>query len=186
MNRRELLQMIASVTGYAMIGSPVLMSACSSASPARGMALSASDQGLLAEIAETIFPRTTTPGAKDVGVPEMVVRLVNNTYEDLDQQEFHNGLAAIRSDTLARYGQSFENLPAEQRAEFLNALNQTALGYQRPHGVTAHYFIMMKQLTIFSYFTTEQVQTGVLRMVPVPGRFDGEYPYVKGETAWSI
>jgi len=186
MNRRELLQKIASVTGYAMIGGPLMMSACSSASPARGMALSASDQALLAEIAETIFPRTTTPGAKDVGVPELIVRLVNNTYEDLDQQEFHNGLAAIRSDTLARYGQTFENLPAEQRAEFLNELNQSALLYQRPHGVSAHYFIMMKQLTIFSYFTTEQVQTNVLRLVPVPGHFDGNYPYVKGETAWSI
>ncbi|MDP2379260.1 MAG: gluconate 2-dehydrogenase subunit 3 family protein [Pseudohongiella sp.] len=186
MNRRELLQMIASVTGYAMIGSPLLMSACSSASPVRGMELSVSDQALLAEIAETIFPRTTTPGAKDVGVPEMIVRLVNNTYEDLDQQEFHNGLAAIRSDTMARYGQSFENLPGPQRAEFLNELNQTARNFVRPHGVSAHYFIMMKQLTIFSYFSTEQVQTGVLRMVPVPGRFDGDYPYVKGETAWAI
>lgn len=186
MNRRELLQMIASVTGYAMIGSPLLMSACSSANPIRGLELSADDQMLLAEIADTIFPRTTTPGAKDVGVPEMVVRLVNNTYEDLDQQEFHNGLSAIRSDSLARYGQAFENLPAEQRAEFLNELNQAALMYQRPQGVSAHYFIMMKQLTIFSYFTTEQVQTGVLRMVLVPGRFDGDYPYVKGETAWAI
>lgn len=186
MNRRELLQMIASVTGYAMIGSPLLMSACSSANPIRGLELSADDQVLLAEIADTIFPRTTTPGAKDVGVPEMVVRLVNNTYEDLDQQEFHNGLSAIRSDSLARYGQAFENLPAEQRAEFLNELNQAALMYQRPQGVSAHYFIMMKQLTIFSYFTTEQVQTGVLRMVLVPGRFDGDYPYVKGETAWAI
>lgn len=186
MNRRELLQMIASVTGYAMIGSPLLMSACTSANPARGMVLSADDQALLAEIADTIFPRTNTPGAKDVGVPELMVRLVNNTYEDLDQQQFHQGLAAIRSDTLARYGQSFENLPAAQRAEFLNALNQSALVYRRPQGVSAHYFIMMKQLTIFSYFTSEQVQTSVLRLVPVPGRFDGDYPYVKGETAWSI
>lgn len=186
MNRRELLQMIASVTGYAMIGSPLLMTACSSANPARGMELSADDQMLLAEIADTIFPRTTTPGAKDVGVPELMVRLVNNTYEDLDQQEFHNGLSAIRSDSLARYGQSFENLSAAQRAEFLNQLNQTALRYERPFGVSAHYFIMMKQLTIFSYFTSEQVQTQVLRLVPVPGRFDGDYPYVKGETAWAI
>lgn len=185
MNRRELLQMIMSVTGYAMIGSPLVMSACSS-NPYRGMELRSSDQALLAEIAETILPRTDTPGAKDAGVPEMIVRLVDNTYEDADQMEFHNGLAAIRAGAVERYGQSFENLPSEQRTEFLNELNELGQRYQRPAGVTAHYFVMMKQLTIYSYFTSELVQTTVLRLVPNPGRYDGDYPYQPGETAWAI
>lgn len=186
MNRRELLQMIASVTGYAMIGSPLLMTACSSTNPYRGMELSTGDKTLLAEIAETILPRTDTPGAKDVGVPEMMAHLVDNTYDDPDQIEFHNGLAAIRSATAERYGQSFENLTSEQRTEFLNELSQLGLRYQRPTGVTAHYSVMLKQLAIFSYFTSEQVQTSVLRLVPIPGRYDGDYPYRPGERAWAI
>lgn len=185
MNRRELLQMITAVTGYAMIGSPVLLSACSS-NPYRGMELGSRDQALLAEIAETILPRTNTPGAKDAGVPDMIVRLVDNTYEDPDQIEFHNGLAAIRSGSVERYGQSFENLTGEQRTAFLNELNELGQRYQRPQGVSAHYFVMMKQLTIFTYFTSQLVQTSVLRLVPVPGRYDGDYPYQPGETAWSI
>jgi hypothetical protein len=185
MNRRELLQMISTVTGYAMIGSPLLLSACST-NPYRGMALSSTDQVLLAEIAETILPRTQTPGAKDAGVPQMMVRLVDNTYEDADQIEFHNGLAAIRSNSVERYGQPFENLTLAQRTEFLNELNQVGQRYQCPQGVSAHYFVMMKQLTIFSYFTSELVQTSVLRLVPIPGRYDGDYPYQSGETAWAI
>lgn len=186
MNRRELLQMIASVTGYAMIGSPVLMTACASANPYRGIVLNSRDQTLLATIAETILPRTDTPGAIDAGVPEMIVRLVDNTYEDADQVEFHNGLAAIRSGSVERYGQAFEDLTAEQRTAFLNELNQLGPRYQRPAGVTAHYFVMMKQLTIYSYFTSELVQTQVLRLVPVPGSYNGDYPYQPGETAWAI
>lgn len=186
MNRRELLQMIASVTGYAMIGSPVLMTACASSNPYRGMELSGSDQTLIADIAETILPRTDTPGAKDAGVPEMMVRLVDNTYEDADQIEFHNGLAAIRTASMERFGQSFEALAPEQRSALLNDLSQLGQRYQRPQGVTAHYMVMMKQLAIFSYFTSELVQTTVLRLVPVPGRFDGDYPYQSGETAWAI
>lgn len=186
MNRRELLQMIASVTGYAMIGSPVLMTACAAGNPYRGLELPRADQNLLAEIAETILPRTDTPGAKDAGVPGMMVRLVDNTYTDEDQVEFHNGLAAIRSESMQRYGQTFEALTAEQRTSLLNELNQLGQRYQRPQGVTAHYMIMMKQLAIYSYFTSELVQTTVLRLVPIPGSYDGDYPYQPGETAWAI
>ncbi len=49
-----------------------------------------------------------------------------------------------------------------------------------------HYFTLIKQLTIWGYFTSEVGMTKALRYVEVPGKFDGAYPYQKGERAWAI
>jgi len=49
----------------------------------------------------------------------------------------------------------------------------------------AHYFTMMKQLTLLGYFTSKPGATEALRYVPVPGRYEGCIPYTKGEKAWA-
>lgn len=185
MNRRELLKMIAAATGYAMIGSPVLLSGCSAGDYASEV-FSADDLNLLAEISETIVPRTHTPGAKDAEVAPFMTKIVDNCYSDADQITFHTGLREFREACLARYSVAFEMLSEQQRVEFLTKLDVTARNHVRTEGGSAHYFTMMKQLTLFSYFTSEIVQTQVLRHVPIPGRFDGCYPYEPGQTAWAI
>ncbi|MBC54321.1 MAG: Twin-arginine translocation pathway signal [Gammaproteobacteria bacterium] len=186
MNRRELLQMIMSATGYAMIGSPVLLSACAGSTGYRSAAFSDSDQALLSDIAETIIPRTTTPGAKDADVAPFMSKIVDDCYSDAEQTVFHQGLAAFREQCRARFGLDYAELTEAQRTGFVNEQDQAARAYPRSPGSPAHYFVMIKQLTLFAYFTSEIVQTQVLRLVPVPGRYDGCYPYQEGETAWAI
>ena len=44
---------------------------------------------------------------------------------------------------------------------------------------------MMKQLTLWGFFSSETGMTQTLRHIPVPGRFDGNAPYTKGEKAWA-
>ncbi len=186
MNRRELLQMIMSATGYAMIGSPVLLTACASSAGYRSTAFSEDDQALLAGIAETIIPRTSTPGARDADVAPFMCKIVDDCYSDAQQAVFHEGLTAFREQCQVRFGLDFAELSDEQRTGLLIELDQAARGYPRSPGAPAHYMIMIKQLTLFAYFTSEIVQTQVLRLVPVPGRYDGCYPYQEGETAWAI
>lgn len=186
MNRRELLQMIMSATGYAMIGSPALLTACASSAGYQSETFADSDQVLLSDIAETIIPRTSTPGARDADVAPFMMKIVDDCYSDAEQAVFHEGLAAFRELCQVRYGRSFAELSDQQKTEFVGELNQAARSYPRTPGTPAHYIIMIKQLTLFAYFTSEIVQTQVLRLVPVPGRYDGCYPYREGETAWAI
>ena len=186
MNRRELLQMILSATGYAMIGSPAILAGCTSAQSYRSAAFADSDRALLSEVAETIIPRTDTPGAKDADVAPFMIKIVDDCYSDRDQAVFHDGLAAFREHCQVRFGVDFAELSPQQRTEFVSEIDQAARSYPRPQGAPAHYFVMIKQLTLFAYFTSEIVQTQVLRLVPVPGRYDGCYPYQEGETAWAI
>jgi hypothetical protein len=49
-----------------------------------------------------------------------------------------------------------------------------------------HYYTMIKQLTLFGYFTSETGMKQTLRYLPVPGKYDGAFPYKKGDKAWAI
>ncbi len=47
------------------------------------------------------------------------------------------------------------------------------------------YFTMMKELTLWGYFSSEVGATQALRYVAVPGRYEGCIPYKKGDKAWA-
>ncbi len=48
-----------------------------------------------------------------------------------------------------------------------------------------HYFTMFKQLTLWGYFTSKEGATKALSYVAVPGHYDGDVPYLKGQKAWA-
>ncbi|MCD2422373.1 gluconate 2-dehydrogenase subunit 3 family protein [Niabella pedocola] len=49
-----------------------------------------------------------------------------------------------------------------------------------------HYFTMLKQLTLWGYFTSKPGAEQALRYIETPGKFDGAYPYKKGDKAWAL
>ena len=189
MERRELLKMIAAATGAAMIGLPAFGSA---QAPVKGgkNPFSAADVGLLDEIAETILPRTKTPGAKDAGVGAFMAQFVTDCYTAKEQATFRVGLADIDK----RAGGRFVSLAPQARTELLRTLDAEArkqkagvtdTGEAEVAGVMPHYFTMIKQLTIFSFFTSKVAATEVLQYVAVPGRYDGDVTYKPGTPAWA-
>ena len=75
----------------------------------------------------------------------------------------------------------------EQRHEFLVALDKEQKDYTagKKADDPAHYFRMMKELTLLGYFTSEIGHTQARRHVPVPGRYDGCIPYKQGDKAFT-
>lgn len=49
-----------------------------------------------------------------------------------------------------------------------------------------HYFAMMRQLTLWGYFSSKEGMTKALRYIETPGRYDGAFPYKKGDKAWAL
>lgn len=187
MERRDMLKMIALATGGVLIGGELLFTACTPDRRSYRSPNFTKDQvDLLAEIAETIIPRTDTPGAKDAGCAEFMTKIVDRCYFEKDSQRFHDGLKQIEDSSTSRFGRKFRQLTSEQRTEFLSELDREARSYRPEPGEPAHYFTMYKQLTLFSFFTSEVGQTKVLRHVPIPGRYDGCYEYREGDPAWAI
>lgn len=187
MNRRDLLKLITLATGSALIGGEVLFTACS---PDRRGYISPNftkaDVDLLNEIGETILPRTATPGAKDANVGEFMTKVVDNCYFEQDSTTFHGGLKEIEAQAQSRYKTGFMKLSPEQRHEMLTQIDAEARSYQRPEGGPPHYFTLIKQLTLFAFFTSEIGQTKVLRHVAIPGRYDGNMDYNPGDPAWAV
>ena len=188
MDRRELLKMIVAATGAAMVGLPALANGQVPAAGSKS-AFSAADVATLDEIAETILPRTGTPGAKDAGAGAFMATFVSDCYTARQQATFRAGLADIDK----RAGGRFVSLAPQARTELLRALDAEA----RKHAVDVtetgtaeegermpHYFTMIKQLAIFGFFTSKVGATDVLRYVAVPGRYDGDLAYVPGTPAW--
>ncbi|HEX2860443.1 MAG TPA: gluconate 2-dehydrogenase subunit 3 family protein [Lacunisphaera sp.] len=176
LTRREVLARLGVLLGGALIGGDTWLRGGTLAGKSPGNGFTADEVELLDEIGETIIPATDTPGAKAAGIGAFMAMMVVDCYDEAHHAAFKAGL-----DRLAREG-FLAASPAERTAR-LNALD----GEQRRHQAAkeptepAHYFRMMKQLTILGFFTSEIGAAQVLLFEEVPGRFDGNAPYHPGD-----
>lgn len=187
MERRELLKMIALATGGALIGGELFLSGCKNAPAIGGTTFSEEDITFLDEVGETIIPKTTTPGAKDAAIGSFMTVMVNDCYTKNDQQIFHEGIKKLDDASKKANNASFLKATPEQRTGLLTTLDKEAKEYQKNKKTEEppHYFTMMKQLTLLGFFTSQPGSTQALRHIPVPGKYDGAYPYKKGDRAWA-
>jgi len=201
MERRELLKMIAVLTGGALIGGNAFLTGCANPSTASKGVWSSANLALLDEVGETILPTTaSSPGAKEAKVAEFMNKFVNDCYEEMHQKALIAGIDKIDQDCQTKTGKSFMKCSAKEREDFLIALEKEAkeLNLQIEEkekaereknkdfkGLPKHYFTYMKQLTLLGYFTSEIGYTKARRYEAVPGRYDGNVPYVKGEKVWA-
>jgi hypothetical protein len=140
----------------------------------------AQDIAFLDEVAETILPETKTPGAKAAHVGAFMALMVTDTYEDREQAIFRDGMRSLNE-------ASFLTATPAQRLALLERLDREQKAYMdaRERGAPAHYFRLMKELTLLGYFTSEIGCTQAMRYAETPGGFEPCVPYRPGETAWA-
>lgn len=211
MERRELLKMIALVTGGAVIGGEFFLTGCTTGANSDA-GFTAKHINLLDEIAETIIPATSTPGAKAAKVGEFMKVMVTDCYTKPQQEIFMKGISQIDELSDKMYGYSFVKASPAQRHELLVTLEKEAKAFTDKikeednirrtaienknntipwkdqvqfEPTPSHYYYMMKQLTLLGFFTSETGMKDTLRYNPVPGRYDGNLPYQKGDKAWA-
>lgn len=191
MNRRDALSRVALIMGGAIIGAEAFLSGCKnpSGSAATGDTFSADNIALLDEVGETILPATAgSPGAKEAKIGQFMKTIVTDCYEEKDQKTFADGIGKLNDASKKKFSKSFMELSATEKHDLLVDLDKEAKDYNktRKDGDPNHYFAMMKQLTVWGYFTSEPGATKALRYVAVPGRYDGCIPYKKGDKAWAL
>jgi hypothetical protein len=191
MDRRELLKMVALLTGGAVIGGEVFLSGCTNndktATTTTSGMFSSDDIAFLDEVGETILPKTSTPGAKDAQVGAFMTVMVNDCYTETDQKTFHEGMKKLDEACDKLNKTSFMKSSPEQRHTLLVNLDKEAKDYQKSkkQDDPSHYFTMLKQLTLMGFFTSKPGATQALRYVAVPGKYEGCIPYKKGDKAWA-
>ncbi len=188
MQRRQAIQNVALLLGGTIIGGNLFLAGgCKPATPTVEKLLTPEFQSLLAEMAETILPKTSTPGAKEAGVGEFIPVMVRDCYTPEQQKIFLEGLSTMEKLSKDTFGGSFEKITAEQRTELFVALDKEQKEYHKNKKKEDpdHYFRMLKQLTLMGFFTSEVGATQALRYVAVPTRFDACIDYKKGDRAWA-
>jgi hypothetical protein len=228
MNRRDAISRVALLMG-GTLSAPTLLAFGEGAPVRQAMnadfSLTTAQRALVAEVAEHIIPRTTTPGAKEAGVGPFIELMLKDCYKAQEQQNFLNGLADLDERATKAHSKKFlETTPAEQVAilkqvekntmDMLKNLNvkqvkvgdnvdkqiienenieedkknlkadKEAIAAKKISGTP--FWRLMKELTMFGYFTSEQGATQALDYVPIPGRYDGCIPLKKGQKAYAL
>lgn len=188
MNRREAINRVAWIMGGTVIGANLLLEGCTRpATPTVEGLFDPAMVDFIGDVADTILPETSSPGAKAAGVGGFIPVMVKDCYTAEDQDVFVKGLAQIDERAQDAHGKKFQELTAAERTDLINTIDKEAKEYHSSKEPDAanHYFHLFKQLTLLGFFTSEVGSTQALRYVQVPGRFDGEYPYQKGDRAWA-
>lgn len=207
MTRRDAVQrVIALMGGLSMVGDPLDAFAFDTATMEQAMAegvgtFTAADVALLDEIAETILPETTTPGAKAAKTGAFMALMVTDAYTDRNQQVFRDGMRTLEDACRTATGTAFmqatpaqrltllEALDREQKTAFEERANAPRSRYppaERPEeDEPPHYFRLMKELALLGYFTSEIGYTKAMRYVESPGRFDPNAPHAPGDRSWA-
>ena len=143
--------------------------------------LSADDQSLIEEIADTLLPTTAaSPGAKAAGAGAAINVLLTDCWQPEKQQRVVEGLRQFRRTCDEKASAAFATLPPAEREALLREIDAEA---QRTGD--AHYFNLVRDLALQAYFSSEIGMTKARRWIMVPGKFVGCTPLKPGQPAWA-
>ena len=205
MKRRRFLSSMVVMLPMAFVSTEVLLSSCNTTDTSSNE-FTEENIDLLDEIGETIIPATAdSPGAKAARIGQFMKVYVTDCYDASQQKVFWEGINTIKKKSDKKYNKSFQNLTLSQKQDILNSLRndvqkaspldvknatgdaiQTGKqGENKETPNSAKSFAMIRDLTVFGYFTSEPGATKALRYIQTPGSYQGEVPYKKGEKAWA-
>lgn len=183
MNRRDAIKRAALLSGYAITASAMtgILQSCEQAEQKDIWQPSFFDQdqiNTLAEMTETILPRTETPGAKDVGVHQFLDTFIKEVKYDNEQQLILKGLERANADCQAVYGYRFEECTPSEKEQLLQRYDElTAIDKEAPNDPNAvdmgKFFKELKGMTMFAYFTSAEIAKNHFHYEPIPGKFEG-------------
>src|ERR1700748_3677476 len=119
MNRRDALGRVALLLGGTVVGAELFLSGCKNTPDknigAGGTNFSNDDIAYFDEIAETILPRTDTPGAKEAKVGDFMSRIVKDCYTEAEQKTFLDGMNKLNEASKKKFDHAFMDITPEQR-----------------------------------------------------------------------
>lgn len=169
MERREILKMMALTFGasvalpesaFAKFGEPLDASKLKFFTPEQ--------RKLVGELAETIIPKTDTPGALDAGVPDWLELIVQDCLEPADQKVITEGLVEIEKRAKETHQKGYAELTTPERIALLTAMEQEA----KKKGDGKAFIRQFKDLVKFTYVNSEVGGTQALEWILVPARWE--------------
>jgi Gluconate 2-dehydrogenase subunit 3 len=128
------------------------------------------EENTLAEVVTTIIPEGEIPGAKSLGVPTYINKIVTDCYEPKAQEDFKTGLENVEKIAQSIHSKSFTVCDNEQRMSVLKALESSGDKNKMS------FINQIKNMTIQGYTTREKIMVNHLHYVMAPGHYYGCVP----------
>ena len=180
-DRRTTLAALGAMFGSALFA-PIARASTFGQAPAGAVGtpvFTTPQRALVAALSERVLPTTDTPGAIEAGVPAFIEELLGTWALPSEVGPLVAGLEAVDARSRADYGVAAAEASAEQQDALLTlAMNGALPGAGR-------FFEHFRQLVVTGYYTSEIGMTVEREYLPVPGSYDGAYPYANVTKVWS-
>ncbi len=172
MDRRIAIKNLALVLGGATLFPKDLLAGNVTLIKLNNLQVNPAQEKLLADVAETIIPKTTTPGARDMGLHLFVLTMVDDCYGKNDQQQFMTGLDQFKTIAAKKNPKAFALWPAAQREAFLLSIEQKN---DYPQEMNRFYHIT-KDKVVQGYTQSKLFMTKVIPYELIPSRYLVDVP----------
>ena len=136
------------------------------------LSITADDELLLANVVDTLIPRTNTPGAKDLNVHLFVLLMLNDCHDQDDQNHFVTGLRQVDQFAVEHTTNSFADCDQSDRVNLLIKMK----GKQSTPLELWIFNQLMRRRTIEGYRESKYVMTHLSPHAMIPPPYDGHYP----------
>ena len=187
MDRRTALKNLALV-----VAGTALLPACTQSNPIvhyTHFDLHLDQQKLITDMAETIIPKTNTPGATDLGLDKFVIMMVDDCAKKEDRDVFFAGMTKFNDLIQKTHNKSFADCSAIVRQQILSTLDNA--DKNKPKATNADkdkkktppdelmvFFNTVKSLTVFGYTQSQFFMTKEVVYELVPGHYTPYVPVV--------
>ena len=156
---------------------------------------------LISDICETIIPKTGTPGAKDLNLHLFVIKMLDDCFNQADQQAFMTGMEQFQTIVKTKFNKEFGELDVNARESLLT--NIEVKSNPKAHQINPQvvnpkpqehipkpkklhdmiplnaFYWDLKQQTLFAYTTSQYFMTKQVVYELVPGRWNPHFPVKK-------
>lgn len=149
------------------------------------------NKDLLADLCETIIPKTNTPGAKEAMAHEFVIYSLKHSKEEALVNNFINGLKDVQSYSLSKYDKPFTQLAKNEQIQVVAHFQEIgknfsgSLGKVRNKILGKSFFSILKEKASVGYCTSLLGAKQGLAYEYVPTRFIGCTDLLPGQKSWA-
>ncbi|GAC1409034.1 MAG: gluconate 2-dehydrogenase subunit 3 family protein [Gemmatimonadaceae bacterium] len=120
--REAILRVSVLLGGVALVGGSALITGCREKNT--DAPFTTDEVGFLDEVADTILPPTSTPGAKAAKTGAFMALMVTDSYSPSDRQAFRDGMQKVDDASRKAYSVSFVKATPQQRLALLEVLDR--------------------------------------------------------------
>lgn len=170
--RRSAIRQLFCISAGALIIPSCMQDKSKSSILLKNISIDANQEKLVAELAETIIPTTSTPGAKDIYAHLFALKMLDDCYKKEDQQKFVKGLEEFQKRSKKELDRSFSEASAPERHSLLGKIEAN----KDSKDDLTYFYSTVKRLTIQAYTTSQYYMTKVQVYEMVPSRYHGCVP----------